>query len=247
MLSGIHGFAKRPLSADEVFRIVDACAREYGELRFELFDGNTMKTKKTKRYDRARELVSANALSSITALSAKSERNSVEVELRGDPSCYLPYDVHVIRETSENDIPDTCRFFDSIVVLSKSDYAFGLFADDYMEITQELRFVPMRYWSPASLDETDEHREYLFALQHMRPDIGRRIPQMYPINYFSPAILPVFERTFRRLIDDRDWEFIEVGGITRAWFRDISNTVRFKVIQEEIRKEKEKGEQGQLT
>ena len=236
MLSGIHGFAKRPLSADEVFRIVDACAREYGELRFELFDGNTMKTKKTRRYDRARELVSANALSSITALSAKSERNSVEVELRGDPSCYLPYDVHVIRETSENDIPDTCRFFDSIVVLSKSDYAFGLFADDYMEITQELRFIPMRYWSPASLDETDEHREYLFALQHMRPDIGRRIPQMYPINYFSPAILTDVERTFRRFLDGSDWDFTEVDSITKVWFRDTLNEIKFKTIQAQIRK-----------
>jgi len=190
MFSGIHGFFRNKLDVDEVLHIVDACALEYGELRFELCDADTMKTRKTKGSSRVRELISADVLFSIAALSAKNERNSVEVRLRGDPGCYLPYDVHVIRETSENEMTRVGRFFDSIVMLSKCDYAFGVLAGDYMEITQELRFIPMSYWCPTNLDANKEYREYLFTLQHMRPSIGQRIPQMYPINYFSHTILP---------------------------------------------------------
>jgi hypothetical protein len=237
MLSGIQGFARRQLDADEVFRIVDACAREYGKLRFELFDENTMKTRRIRSCDRAQEAVAAGTLSTITALSVENERNSVEVRLRGDPSCYLPHEVHVIRETDEGGIADMNRFFDSIVILSKCDYAFGVFVNDYMEITEELRFIPMGHWSPTSLTENDAHREYLFTLQHMRPDIGRRIPQMYPLNYFSRTILANVETTLKRFVDNNDWDSTEIDGITKIRFRDILNQVRFKAIQENIRRQ----------
>ena len=239
MLSGIHGFARRKSGADDVFHIVDACAREYGALRFELFDKDTMKTRRATSRDNAREAVSRDTPSSITALSVENERNSVEIGLRGDPGCYLPYEVHVIREISEIETAEMGRFFDSIVMLSKCDYAFGVLADDYMAITEELRFIPMHHWSPTKIteDKADtEHRDYLFTLQHMRPDMGRRIPQMYPINYFSHAILRDVEGMLRGFIGNDDWDCTEVDGITRIWFRDILNRDRFKGIQDEIRK-----------
>jgi hypothetical protein len=247
MLSGIHGFAKNKLDVEEVFQIVDTCAREYGKLSFELFNKDTMKTRRIRSHDRARELVSLGAPSTVTARSVENEVNSVEVVLRGDPTCHLPYDVHLIRETSEAEIASLGRFFDSIVLLSKCDYAFGIFGDSCMKITEELRFIPMSYWSPTSLNENKEHDEYLFTLQHMRPDIGRRIPQMYPINYFSHPILRDVEGTLRAFIDEDDWDRTELDGITRVWFKDIFNRAKFKSIQEKIRKGMWGASRGQLA
>lgn len=234
MSFGMTGFARKRLEIEEILRIVAECSTAFGELRFELFDADRVKVRRTGTWDKAKRLLSEGRMDAIAAVSVEDERNSVEIGLEGRDTCYLPYEVHVIREGSEPQGKAIERFFDDVVILSKCDYAFALFADNHMEVNAQLRFTPFAYWSAGHIEEDIQQRDYLLTLQHMRPCIGRRIPQIYPINYFSRAILANVETSLEGLIDTNDWDFTEIDGVTKIRFKDIFNRGRFKAIQEEI-------------
>lgn len=236
MLFGMTGFTRKRLETEEILRIVAECSAAFGELRFELFDADRMKVRRTGKWDKVKELLSGGRMNVIAAVSVENERNSAEIGLEGRDTCYLPYEVHVIREGSEHQGRAIERFFDDVVILSKCDYAFALFADSHIEINAQLRFTPFAYWSAGHIEEDVQQRDYLFTLQDIRPCIGRRIPEIYPINYCSRAILPNMETSFKCLIDTNDWDFTEIDGVTKIRFKDIFNRGRFKAIQEEIRK-----------
>jgi hypothetical protein len=237
MLFGLKGYLKRPLTVEQVSAIIEDCATEYGDLRFDYADRGSLKPRHTKKADEVRKKVAAGKCGILFVSSVRNGEDTVIMGLEGSSRLYLPFDIQAVREVKESELPDVERFFDGIVVKAGCQYAFGVTADTWMEKNEELSFASSRFWSPG-MDETETERDrYLRTLNRLERDFGRRIPQLYPINYISDDMRPNVEDVLREFVDPHKWKTTRIDGIAKITFTDLLNRSEFQLVQEGIRKQ----------
>lgn len=216
------------LNSDNFFKIINLL-RNYNitlEL-FNIIEKKTGKTKKIKNYEKA---LNDKQYSSIIASSGKNKKNALSATIHSDNNYFLPYNFNIEIEFNSNE--KAFILFDNIIKILKPIYSYCAYNADYNYLCEELTFTPISNgWLTGEINE--ERETFLLNLQRKRKDIGKIIPQIYPLNYFLTTDTLGLINNLKSILGN-DWLFEELNGITKVKYNKSLDWKKFEELRNNI-------------
>jgi hypothetical protein len=135
-----------------------------------------------------------------------------------------------IKKKTRSTFFDILKEYEEII---KPYYSFIVYNSDYSKFIEELSFIPISDgWLTGNIDE--ERESYLLSLQRKRNEIGKIIPQMYPVNYFLTSENKKLLGNFKNKLDE-DWIFENAGDYTIVKYKEMIPWEEFEKIKNSIK------------
>lgn len=238
MLYGIVLFYKVLNISEKLIKEYLDIFKEYFKERiecFELLDNETAKGKKVRDFQKLIEEINTKRYFSLLATSKRSENFSFSIDLERDENAYLSQISKVyfeIKNHSINLFKEICARF---LILNYPAYCYGLYHEDFIYLGEEISCIPIsNSWQTGKTNH--ERENYLLSLQRMRVDIGKVIPQLYPINFFSNTLDPLVCSKFEKVLNEK-WEVHSAPHGKIIQIKDNSSWDEFYIEQQRINQE----------
>ena len=209
-------YQKNFFNADLLDDIIQAYSSKFSIHfnQFQFLEKDSDRVKKTSQKNKAIEYLVDPKYYCIIAHD-ETEKFSFSANLQVvDEQFFLPFEMTLQISSDNFNIRKAFDFFyNCFKQQAMPSYAFLVFDDKMTKLEEELTFTPINTdWMNESSDN-GAREEYLFELQDIRPEFGKRIVQLYPANIIgdsmTSAIMPQLKKGL-----DKSWEVEKRNGAT---------------------------------
>jgi len=200
--------------------------------KFEFMELDTDKFKVTSNVNKAIEFLNSEKFSSIIAYDKENENFIFSADLRVNSEektfpDFLGYDFSIEFFQKRLDYNSLNIFVNIFFSEIKPYYGYIVYNKNDTFLSEELSFIP------TSRRENSKRDKYLVNLQRKRNDIGKIIPQLYPINYFSKEMSGLVNGIKEKL--DDNWIIEEEKNYTIIKYSKFVKWKKFEKIRDKIK------------